>query len=150
MMKQFLLMLLLLCSLLVSCDRGDNKSKSTTARVRSVAQEGLWSITYFIDSDSDESDHFIGYSFDFGSDNTLTAVNDVDSYPGTWSVTKDDSDDDDDLDDLNFNVYFNAPSDFQELSEDWEIISLSNLKIELRHVSGGNGGTDLLTFEKIQ
>lgn len=47
-----------------------------------------------------------------------------------------------------FNVFFANPSNFNELSENWDIVSYSNSKIELIHVSGGNGGTDVLTFEK--
>lgn len=50
--------------------------------------------------------------------------------------------------DIDFNIFFSSPADFAELSEDWDIISHSTSKIELKHVSGGNGGTDLLTFEK--
>ena len=50
--------------------------------------------------------------------------------------------------DIDFNIFFGSPADFAELSEDWDIISHSATKIELKHVSGGNGGTDLLTFEK--
>lgn len=49
---------------------------------------------------------------------------------------------------IDFNIFFAAPADFNELSEDWNIISYSSNKIELIHISGGNGGTDLLTFEK--
>ncbi len=49
---------------------------------------------------------------------------------------------------IDFNIFFAAPADFNELSEDWNIISYSSNKIELIHESGGNGGTDLLTFEK--
>lgn len=51
-------------------------------------------------------------------------------------------------DDIDFNIFFGSPADFAELSEDWDIISHSATKIELIHISGGNGGTDLLTFEK--
>ena len=50
--------------------------------------------------------------------------------------------------DIDFNIFFASPADFAELSDDWEIISHSATKIELRDVSGGNGGIDLLTFEK--
>ena len=50
--------------------------------------------------------------------------------------------------DIDFNIFFASPADFSELSEDWDIITNSSSKIELMHVSGGNGGTDLLTFEK--
>ena len=49
---------------------------------------------------------------------------------------------------IDFNIFFASPVDFSELSEDWDIITNSSSKIELIHVSGGNGGTDLLTFEK--
>lgn len=50
--------------------------------------------------------------------------------------------------DIDFNIFFSSPADFAELTEDWDIISHTASKIELKHVSGGNGGTDLLTFEK--
>jgi hypothetical protein len=50
--------------------------------------------------------------------------------------------------DIDFNIFFASPVDFSELSEDWDIITNTGTKIELIHVSGGNGGTDLLTFEK--
>ncbi len=49
---------------------------------------------------------------------------------------------------IDFNIFFAAPEDFAELTEDWNIISYSANKIELIHVSGGDGDVDLLTFEK--
>ncbi|WP_420319776.1 hypothetical protein [Flagellimonas sp.] len=49
---------------------------------------------------------------------------------------------------IDFNIFFASPADFAELSEDWNIVSYSANKIELIHESGGDGGTDLLTFEK--
>ena len=55
------------------------------------------------------------------------------------------SDDDDD-----FILDFAVPesSDFEDLIDDWDFISVSNTKIELIDISGGNGGTDYLTFER--
>lgn len=49
---------------------------------------------------------------------------------------------------IDFNIFFATPEDFSELTEDWNIISYSANKIELIDVSGGDGETDLLTFEK--
>ena len=49
---------------------------------------------------------------------------------------------------IDFNIFFAAPEYFNELTEDWNMISYATDKIELIHESGGNGGTDLLTFEK--
>jgi hypothetical protein len=55
------------------------------------------------------------------------------------------SDDDDD-----FILDFAVPesSDFEDLIDDWDFISVSNTKIELIDISGGNGGADYLTFER--
>jgi hypothetical protein len=50
--------------------------------------------------------------------------------------------------DIDFNIFFASPADFTELSEDWDIISHTASKIELYHLSRGNGETDHLTFEK--
>lgn len=44
---------------------------------------------------------------------------------------------------------FSSPTVFaDELTDDWDIISYTDTKIQLVDVSGGNGGTDYLTFEK--
>jgi len=51
-------------------------------------------------------------------------------------------------DDIDFNISFSSPNDFEELSDDWHIESHSSTMIKLKDVSGGNGGTDFLTFEK--
>lgn len=50
--------------------------------------------------------------------------------------------------DIDFNIFFESPANFNELSADWDIISHSANKIELSHVGNGIGGNDQLTFEK--
>ncbi|MDA0719138.1 MAG: hypothetical protein O2934_03230 [Bacteroidetes bacterium] len=62
------------------------------------------------------------------------------------SVVDGNSSDDDD-----FILDFAVPesSDFEDLIDDWDFISVSNTKIELIDISGGNGGTDYLTFERL-
>jgi hypothetical protein len=49
---------------------------------------------------------------------------------------------------IDFNIFFASPEKFSELSDDWNIVSHTATKIELIDVSGGDGDTDLLTFEK--
>lgn len=139
--------------LIAACDDDDsNNSNTKVTQVTNTAVNGEWQVTYFFDTDSDETDNFTGYVFDFGSGDILTATKGSTTISGSWSVTDDDSGDDNsngDYDDIDFNISFASPPDFEELTEDWEIISLTATKIELRHVSGGGGGTDLLTFEKL-
>jgi hypothetical protein len=136
-----------------SVDVNDNGTSAD--RVTLVAQSGTWRITYFWDTDEDETSNFTGYDFTFNTDGTLIAVKGNTTVNGTWSVVDDsgNSSSDDDgnsTDDDDFNILFSVPttSDFDDLNDDWDIISVTANKIELIDVSGGNGGTDFLTFEK--
>jgi len=130
-----------------SDDDSTNDSNSNQDEVENTVESGTWRITKFIDSGDDETSDYNGYTFTFNSDNTLVATNGTNSHTGTWSIT-DSNSGDDSLDDLHFNIFFASPADFEELSDDWDILSRTDTKIELIDISGGNGGTDFLTFEK--
>ncbi len=140
-------------SLAMSCDKDDDNTQqqeTTAQQTQNTAQSGSWKITYFFDSDQNETNHFNGYTFTFKENGSLVAVNGSTTITGTWSVTDSNSSDDDGgSSDIDFNIFFASPPDFEELSDDWDIISVTNSKIQLTDVSGGNGGTDFLTFEKI-
>lgn len=148
-------MLFMLIGMIACDDNGDDINPNTQAQiseVKSIAAEGQWVVTYFWDSDKDETPSFTGYSFVFAANGSLIATKSATSITGQWSITDEDEDDDDsdddDYGDVDFNIVFSTPADFEELTEDWHIISISDSKIELTHVSGGNGGTDFLTFER--
>ena len=131
---------------MVSCNNDDDSTNSPSA-VENIVKTGTWKITRFEDSGNNETAMFNGYDFVFDGNGTLTATSGSNLFIGTWSVTGDKSDDDS-SDDMDFNINFNVNNDFDELSEDWHFVSYSTSKIELIHVSGGNGGTDYLTFER--
>lgn len=144
----FLLSLTLLSTTCSSDD--DNSPIDNTAQIDDIsdtAESGNWIITYFYDTDSDETSDYNGYTFTFENSGTLTATNGTNTYSGLWSVTNSNSNDDS-SNDIDFNIFFASPPDFEELSDDWEIITYNASKIELTDVSGGNGGIDFLTFEK--
>lgn len=139
------------CLVSTSCSN-DNDNSSETAnnatevqQLMDIAISGNWIISSFIDSGDDETDHFNGYSFVFNSDGTIIAENGTETIHGSWSVTDDNSSSNNDID---FNIFFASPPDFEELSEDWHITTYTSTKIELIHVSGGNGGTDILEFSQ--
>ena len=151
----FALMTLTMAS---TCDSDDdnnwtnpNQNNVTITQVRNTAQDGSWRIVYFFDTDHEDTNHFTNYGFTFGQDGTLTATNGTNTYTGSWSVTNSHSGDDDsghNSSDVDFNIGFSTPANFAELTEDWHIVTYSATRIELIHVSGGNGGTDHLIFEK--
>ncbi len=165
MKSPFAILLIALSIGLTSCSKDDDNSNNNSdnqaanqlaEQVESTVTGSSWIITKFIDSGDTETNHFNNYSFSFNSDGSLVATDGTNTVNGSWSVTVDSSssssDDDssssDDDNDVDFNIVFISPADFEELSDDWDIISNTDTKIELIDVSGGNGGTDYLTFEK--
>ena len=147
-----LLSLIFMLNVASTCSSDDSPNSSADpAPVINTVTSGTWTVTFFEDDGVDETYHFTGYNFTFGASNVLTATNGTNTYTGTWSVTNDDSNDDDSpsSSDLDFNIFFASPANFNdELSDDWDILSRTDIKIELVDVSGGNGGTDYLTLEK--
>ncbi|MGB5393260.1 MAG: hypothetical protein WBN16_03370 [Lutimonas sp.] len=147
--KNYLLLTgILLLLVFFSCSDDDkDEPNDIKDEIESEVQKGTWRISKFIDSGDDETSDFNGYDFIFRDSGVLNANNGTNNYDGTWSIT-DSNSNDDSLDDLHFNINFNLTNDFEDLNDDWDIISRSSTKIELIDVSGGNGGTDYLTFEK--
>jgi hypothetical protein len=146
--RAFYLSLIVVLVFLYSCSKDDNKQTTTTqTKIENSISSGTWSITYFFDSGTNETNNFSGYSFTFNTNGTLTSTNGTNTYNGNWNIS-DSNSDIDSVDDLHFNITFNVSNHFEDLNDDWNISSQSSTKLELFDVSGGGGGTDYLTFEK--
>ncbi len=157
MKNTFITLTLLLVGIIVTSCTSDNNDDTiqdpsvSIQVVTDLAVSGSWIVSSYVDSGTDETSDYNGYTFNFSADGSLEAVNGTTVVTGTWSVTSDDSSDDDDYDsndDIDFNIFFSAPPNFEELSDDWDIVSRSSTRIELIDISGGDGSTDTLTFEK--
>jgi hypothetical protein len=137
---------------MLSCSDDDKSSNGVNGNATAVAnnlKSGTWRITSFIEDTNDETNHFAGYNFTFNTNNSLTASNGTNTYTGTWSVMDDDSSDDDNSSgDIDVIINFASPEEFTDLNDDWDVMERTGVKIKLIDVSGGNGGTDYLTFEK--
>lgn len=146
-----MLSLIFMLNVASMCSDDDSSSSADPTPVINTVTSGTWRITFYEDDGVDETYHFTGYNFTFGASNVLTATNGTNTYTGSWSVTSDDSSDDDSpsSNDLDFNIFFSSPANFNdELSDDWDILSRTETKIELVDVSGGDGSIDYLTIEK--
>jgi hypothetical protein len=141
------MLFILTTSSMCSSDDNPTSSNNNPDDVINIVNNGTWRITYYYDTDHEETTNFNGYNFTFGASNVLTASNGTNNYTGSWSVT-DSNSNDDNISDLDFNIAFTAPVQFEELTDDWEIIEKSTTVIRLKDVSGGNGGIDYLTFTK--
>ena len=104
-----------------------------------ILTSGSWFVTYFFD-DVDETSDFAGYEFTFAADNTAQSVGISNTVDGTWSLTGSNTPD--------LNLFFGTNAPFDELDEDWDIIEATQDIIKLKHISGGDGSVDFLTFER--
>jgi hypothetical protein len=140
MMKKIQISLLALAAIALTFAACKKDDPIDLGQTPTIIQAGTWRITQFNEDGSDHTSHFTGYSFTFSNGGVVTATKDTSTVTGTWSTGTDDST-------PKFNLAFTA-TQFEELSDDWHIKTQADSKIELEDVSGGNGGTDLLTFEK--
>jgi len=140
--KRFIFVLASILLVLGAC----NKVK--TKDVDKTITEGKWRVSHFSEDGVDETYHFSGYEFTFSDNGNVQAVGQSGTINGTWSTTEDSSNDDSSSD-VDLILNFPATNDFDELSDDWDVLSQSKDKIELQDISGGDGSIDKLTFERI-
>jgi major membrane immunogen (membrane-anchored lipoprotein) len=123
---------------LAACSSDDN---TVPNNIDDTIQSGKWRVTYYWD-DKDETSDYNGYAFEFKSGNILTATKGASTHNGTWSSTTDDSR-------KKLIINFSTPEVLEEISDDWKVIEMTEVKVKLEDVSGGDGSVDYLTFEKI-
>ena len=142
-MKSTLFICLLGITLFSSCKKEDNSSSQplSVASVNNTVVTGNWRVTYYYDTDHDATSSFAGYQFVFGANGVITATKAGNTISGSWSSGTDDSQ-------IKLILSFSTPANFSEISDDWHVTSRTDTKITLQDVSGGNGGTDYLTFER--
>ena len=131
-----ILFTILAATLIAGC-----RKENFTTQARALIQTGVWKIAQFTEDGNNETHHYTGYAFHFSQEGTVIATYQNHTVNGTWNTGSDDSSN-------KFNLSFSEPP-FDELNEDWEITSVTSSLIKLKHVSGGNGGTDELHFEKM-
>ncbi|WP_163409114.1 hypothetical protein [Flavobacterium ajazii] len=146
--KIFALAFLAVSVLTTSCDNDDDKSLNTDPTPAiSVLTVGTWRITKFEDSGVNKTADFAGYNFTFSNGNVLAVNGNDQTYSGSWSVTSDDEHDTPPDTDLDLNLYFANPQSFRVLNEDWDIISISDTKVEVADIDD-DGPSDYLVFER--
>lgn len=131
---------------LASCNSNDDSGDANInefEQIKTTLPQGEWKITKLIDGTSDHTADFDSFVFTFNENGTVIAANNILSEQGTWAYDNSSSSGEELV------LKFNETAPFDEINDDWDIVSVSNSKIELIDISGGNGGTDNLIFEKI-
>ena len=141
MLKSMHVFVLLSSLFLISCQR-NNSADLTQTQVTATIQSGTWKVTLFNDNGIDETSNFNGFTFTFNGNGTATATRNSTATNGSWVSGTDDSK-------VKLILDFGVTSPLDELNEDWKVLERTDTRIKLTNVSGGNGETDFLTFEKM-
>lgn len=143
-MKKILLILSIVT--FISCSSDDDAGDVITnefERITSVLSEGTWEVTKLIDDNDDRTIAFESFTFTFNQDGTVVSETDLFSETGTWFY-KSTSQDGEQL-----VLEFSDITPFDEISDDWEIVSLTNSQVELTDTGDTQGDTDFLVFTKL-
>jgi hypothetical protein len=119
------------------CNGGGN-----TTELANILMDGQWYVQSYIDDGDDETNDYNGYTLTFSSDGAVVAANNSNTINGTWSVVNSSNG-------LDVILDFGIAMPFDEFNDDWDVVTYNNTRVELFDVSGGNGGTDYLTFQKL-
>jgi hypothetical protein len=103
---------------------------------------GEWIVANYNDSGDDDTAVYDGYKFTFNEDGRVVATKDMDSVEGTWEEVLEG-----DHHQLVLDMGDLVP--FDEFTDDWDVVSFTEMRIELKDVSGGDGTTDVLVFERL-
>ena len=144
-MKNLIVYSLIFCLLsitTISCEK-DNDSNNIDIVTNELIQ-GKWVVTQFNENGTDQTLTFNNFEFTFLQDGNVTAVKAgiTPNATGIWNVY-----------DANSQTIlfldFNNNFILSQLNNDWRIVEQNANLIRLEDISGGNGGTDLLTLVKI-
>jgi len=117
------LLIITLIVMLVSCKKDDDNSPANnSASTSSILTTGSWHVSYFHESSNDHTSNFSGYTFNFNTNGTMTAMKSSVTTNGTWSV-----------DDSNNEFHMSIGNDIplNELSKGWIINSKTSTEIKM-------------------
>ncbi len=129
-----------------ACSSNDDSGDANTNEfedIKTTLPQGQWKVSTLIDGESDHTASFDSFVFTFNEDGTAIAQNDLFAENGTWAYDNSSSSSEELV------LQFSETTPFDEINDDWNIVSVSSSKIELSDISGGDGDIELLTFTKL-
>jgi hypothetical protein len=113
-----------------------------TPTVAEFIIDGEWLVAKYNDSGVDETAAFNGFSFNFMEDGSVEATSDTETITGTWEEIIE-------ADSHQFIIDMGEKVPFDELGDDWHVVSLTETRIELTHTNDIDDTSDTLVFEKL-
>ncbi|MBG42623.1 MAG: hypothetical protein CL530_01500 [Aequorivita sp.] len=143
MKKLFIVLAITVFAACSSDDDSGNVNTNEFENIKTTLPQGEWEVSKLIDGQSDHTSDFESFVFTFKEDGTVRAQNDLFTENGTWAYDNSSSSNEELI------LQFSEQTPFDQINDDWDIVSVTNSTIELSDVSGGNGDIELLTFTKL-
>lgn len=130
--------------LLRECD--DNNADNDIPEIRNFLSGGDWIVAMYSDMGTDETQNYGGYSLSFSPENRVVVSEGTDAiFSGLWRLLRDD--------DEGLKLYLNLENGgdfnlFDEFTDDWKIVSVTQDRIELKDINDDDGSITTLVFEK--
>lgn len=121
----------------------DNAGDGDVPEIRNILMGGDWVVAQYKDNGVDETANYNGFDFAFRTDHSIVVSTNNDPLQrGLWRVIRDS--------DGKLKAYLNLgeTDPFGEFTDDWDIVSITASRIELKDKSGDDDTFDLLVFEK--
>ena len=114
------------------------------AEISNILMGGDWTVASYVEGDMDETSNYAGFDFSFGMEHILTVSTNMDPLTtGLWRAVRDSEG--------KLKVYLNLGDGddvFADLTDDWDLVSVTANRLELKDISGGDGTVTVLVFEK--
>ncbi|MCK0160590.1 hypothetical protein [Allomuricauda sp. F6463D] len=122
----------------------DSIEDNDIPEIRNIVMGGTWNVTLFQEGEVDKTISYAGMDFKFYADHQVevTIINDTILANGLWRVIRDSDEG------LMFYINFDSGNDLLELTEDWKVVSVTTIQIELT-MENDDGSSDTLVLEKI-
>lgn len=143
MKKLFIVLAITVFAACSSDDDSGNVNTNEFENIKTTLPQGEWEVSKLIDGQSDHTSDFESFVFTFKEDGTVRAQNDLFTENGTWAYDNSSSSNEELI------LQFSEQTPFDQINDDWDIVSVTNSTIELSDISGGNGDIELLTFTKL-
>ena len=123
------------------CD--DNANDGDVAEIRNVMMGGDWVVAAYIEGEMDSTVDYNGYSVQFMAEHQISLLEGGEAFgTGLWRVLRNSEQQ------LKVYLNFGDQMPFDELTDDWTFVSVTDTRIELKDISGGDGEISTLVFEK--
>lgn len=132
-MKAKIVVMLLAVGFLFACN------KRVIRSIEDDMTDGLWRVSYFYENGFNKTIDYENYTFNFNDNGTVNAYFSDLLVTGTWNISSKNR---------HIKFYLSFPEPLDDLSDDWEVLSNSSGRIELKDVSG-DGSVDYLIFTKL-